>query len=158
MKDFFKNYSSVFATLLLFVVLLTPALALGAATGQPTGGATGQPFGGATGQPSGGATSPRAGQVVSLDNPLGGVTSFCQLITKILEAVMAIGIPIAILFIVWAGFQFVLAQGNPGGLEKARRNFLNVIIGIGIFVGSSLIAQVIINTLHDLGVRGINSC
>jgi len=72
---------------------------------------------------------------------------------------MIIGIPIAVLFIVWAGFKFVLAQGNPGELTEARSNFLHVIIGIGIFVGASLIASIIVNTLGALGVAGVsNSC
>lgn len=92
-----------------------------------------------------------------LVNPLG-VDSFCQLIGVILKAAIAIGIPIAVLFIVWAGFKFILARGSPGELSEARSNFINVIIGIAIFLGASLIAQVIIATLHQLGVNGINSC
>ena len=83
----------------------------------------------------------------------------CGLVKGLLDAVMIIGIPIAVLFIVWAGFKFVLAQGNPGELTEARSNFLHVIIGIGIFVGASLIASIIVNTLGALGVAGVsNSC
>jgi hypothetical protein len=93
----------------------------------------------------------------TLENPLK-FDSICGLIHGILDAVMVIGIPIAILFMVWAGFQFVLAQGNAEKLGSARKNFLNVIIGIAIFVGASLIAQVIVNTVAQLGVNGINSC
>ena len=93
----------------------------------------------------------------TLCNPLK-FNTVCGLVTGLLDAVMIIGIPIAVLFIVWAGFKFVLAQGNPGELTEARSNFLNVIIGIGIFVGASLIAAIIINTLKELGVSGISSC
>lgn len=99
----------------------------------------------------------RLDRVHRLENPLS-VNSFCSLILKLLEVVILIGIPIAILFIVWAGFKFVVAQGKPQAIADARRNFLNVIIGIAIFVGASLIANVIINTLRDLGVQGLNSC
>jgi hypothetical protein len=92
-----------------------------------------------------------------LENPLK-FDSVCGLIGGVLDAVMVIGIPIAVLFMVWAGLKFVLAQGNAEALASARKNFLNVIIGIAIFVGASLIAQVIVNTVAQLGVNGINSC
>ncbi|HWB34122.1 MAG TPA: pilin [Candidatus Paceibacterota bacterium] len=94
----------------------------------------------------------------TLCNPLGGITSVCQLVLALLNAVMVIGVPVAILFIIWAGFKFIIAQGNPGELGEAKTNFYHVIIGIAIFLGASLIASVIINTLQNLGVQGINSC
>jgi hypothetical protein len=164
MKQFFKNYSGVFLTLLFFVVFATPALAgpFFPVSNSSTGGSNTTLQGsntslpGLNSAPSSGATG---GKVVTLDNPLGaGNNSVCKLVVGLLKAALVIGIPIAILFIVWAGLQFVLAQGNPGKLDIARRNFLNVIIGIAIFVGSSLIASVIVNTLQQLGVQGINSC
>ena len=96
--------------------------------------------------------------VQTLQNPLGGITSVCKLVVALVDAATVIGIPVAILFVVWAGFKFILARGNAGALGEARTNFLNVVIGIGIFVGASLIASVIINTLQQLGVQGINSC
>lgn len=96
------------------------------------------------------------GDSQTLQNPLG-VSSFCDLIAIILNAALIIGIPIAILFIVFAGAKFVLARGNPGELEAARTNLFNTLIGIAIFVGASLIAKVIIGTLHELGVN-VGSC
>ena len=52
---------------------------------------------------------------------------------------------------------FVFARGNPSELEAARTNLFNTLIGIAIFVGASLIAKVIIGTLHQLGVN-VGSC
>lgn len=95
----------------------------------------------------------------SLKNPLGSkASSICQLVKLLLKAVMVIGIPIAVLFIVYAGFKFVVAQGSPGEISEARANLLNVIIGIAIFLGASLIADVILNTLKGLGATGVGSC
>jgi hypothetical protein len=133
MKKFFSTYGNVFATLLLFVFMLVPVIAGADGTGSP-------------------ASNSRV-----LDNPLG-VNSFCALVVKLVQAVMIIGIPIAILFIVWVGFKFVIAQGDTGKLKEARRNFLNVVIGLSIFIGATLIANIIVNTLQQLGVQGINSC
>jgi len=84
-------------------------------------------------------------------NPLGGINSFCGLIKALLTAVISIGIPIAVLFIVYAGFKFVLARGNSGELQKARENLMYTLIGIAIFLGAWLLAMVIANTVNALG-------
>src|SRR5579862_732453 len=55
----------------------------------------------------------------TVQNPLAA-NSFCGLVKNLLQAALAIGIPIAVLFIVYAGFKFVLAQGNPEKLKEAR--------------------------------------
>lgn len=150
MKNFFSIYSGVLGTFIIFALFLMPVL-VGAQSN--TSGSLNGSSGGLNGS-SGGVNTASS---KTLDNPLQ-VNSFCGLVIKLVQAVTVIGIPIAILFIVWAGFKFVLAQGNPGEITKARQNFLNVVIGIGIFVGATLIANVIVNTLHQLGVQGINSC
>lgn len=143
-------YGGVIGTLFLFAIVLLPVVAGAQNQGVLPGANSGTLPGSNPGVSSSGGS-------VSLTNPLG-VNSFCGLVIKLVQAVTVIGIPIAILFIVWAGFKFVLAQGNGTKLTDARRNFLNVIIGIGIFIGATLIANVIVNTLHELGVQGINSC
>lgn len=99
-----------------------------------------------------------SGQVV---NPLG-VTSICGLIKALLGAAVAIGIPIAVLFIVWAGLKFVLARGNAEELSQARQNFLYTVIGIAIFLGAWLLSMVIVNTVNSLatgsGQQVVSSC
>lgn len=138
MKNFFKNYSGVIGTLVVFAIMLMPVFVTAASVTSPV---------------------PGGSDANTLKNPLGdSINTPCKLVLALLRAVTVLGIPIAVLFIVWAGFKFVLARGNPGELTTARRNFLNVLIGIGIFVGATLIANIIVNTLKDLGVQGINSC
>lgn len=94
----------------------------------------------------------------SVANPLGSTTSLCGLLQKLFQGVVAIAIPIAVLFIIWSGFQFVLAQGQPKKLQKARQNFLYTIVGIGIFLGAWLIATVIAATVNAVGGSNIISC
>ena len=112
--------------------------------------------GGFTGVTSVGGSSVGGG-VATVQNPLGGINSFCGLIKAILGAVIQIGIPIAVLFIVFAGFKFVLARGNAGKLEEARKNLMYTLIGIGIFLGAWLIAVVIANTVNSLGAGSSQS-
>lgn len=139
--------------LFLFSLVAVPAIA-GA---QPT---TGQ-FAPApnTGQYS---PSPNTGQYTpggsgfSLENPLR-FGSFCQLLKGILGALVAIGIPVAVLFLVWTGFKFILARGDTAALAAARQSFLYTVIGIAIFLGAWVIAQVIASTVQQFGIT-ILSC
>ena len=102
-----------------------------------------------------------AGQY-SVTNPLGNINSVCGLIKAILGAAIQIGVPIAVLFIVYAGFQFVLARGNSEALTSARQNMLYTCIGIAIFLGAWLLANLIANTVNGLqagsGQANIISC
>jgi hypothetical protein len=53
-------------------------------------------------------------------------------------------------YIIWTGFLFVKAQGNPTELEKAKKSFLNAIIGMAIILGAWAIATVIANTINKI--------
>ncbi len=93
-----------------------------------------------------------------LCNPLE-VKNFCDLIKVLLNIVLAIGVPVAVLFLVWSGFRFILARGSQQGLADARRNFYYVIIGIAIFLGAWTLATVISATIQSLpGGTGIALC
>ncbi len=124
---------------------------------SPSGGSTfTSPSGGSTfTSPSSGSTffspSGSAGSQ-TIQNPLK-VNSIGEFISALLKAIIAIGIPIAILFIVLAGFKFIAAQGNPEDLKKARQNFLYVVIGIAIFIGAYALAELIMATLRQIGVN-----
>ncbi len=128
-------YSGLFAFLISTIILL-PTLVL-AAVGDPSGGSTADP---------GGVRS------FQVNNPLNfsSVSSFME---ALLRAVIAIGIPIAVLFVVWAGLKFVTAQGNAEELKAARKNFVWTIVGIAIFLGAALLAQLIKATLQTVGVN-----
>jgi hypothetical protein len=106
---------------------------------------------------NGGSNQPVAGGSNTVQNPLGNINSFCGLIKALLTAIIAIGIPVAVLFIVFAGFKFVIAMGNPSKLGEARRNLGYTLAGIGIFLGAWLLAMVIANTVNALGAGSSQS-
>jgi hypothetical protein len=132
-------YSLRYTTGLVFGILflLTPLFSF-AQSGPPTGGVN-------LGNPSGGVN-----REYSVQNPLRA-KSISQFIEQILQAVLVIGIPVAILFIVLAGLKFVTAMGNSDKIKDARNNLLNTVIGIGLFLGAWTLAQVIYNTVTRLG-------
>jgi hypothetical protein len=87
---------------------------------------------------------------VGFDNPLKAQT-ICQALKLFLTALLTLAVPVAVLFLVYAGFRFVWARGNPTALKTARTNLLYVVIGIAVFLGAWVLGQVIANTLNQLG-------
>ncbi|MBX4192082.1 pilin [Candidatus Parcubacteria bacterium] len=98
-----------------------------------------------------------------LTNPLK-VNSVCGLIKALLQALLIIGLPIAVIFIIFAGLKYVAALGNPGKIAEANSNLLWTVIGIAIFLGAALIAQVIATTVNNIssqsgaGFQNVSSC
>lgn len=99
------------------------------------------------------ALSVSAQAIGQVDNPLGN-KDICGLIGGILKAIMLIGLPISVLFIVYSGFKFVTAQGNTDKLKEARENFLYTIIGIAVFFGAWVIVGVLTGTINQFITSG----
>ena len=85
----------------------------------------------------------------TLQNPTS-FTTIAQFIRGALDAVVAIGLPIISLFMVYAGFMYVKARGNPEQLSKAHQNFLYVIIGTILILGAWVLATLIGGTVSQL--------
>ena len=104
-----------------------------------------------SGQSGGGTVSGTSGaREYSVQNPLKA-DSISEFVEQVLQAVLIIGIPVIVLFIVLAGLKFVTAMGSPDKLAKAKENLLYVVIGAGLFLGAWTIARVIYSTVKSLG-------
>jgi hypothetical protein len=87
---------------------------------------------------------------VTIVNPLKNTETINELIKKILEGVIKIGMPIIVLAIIYCGFLFVSAQGKPESIKKAKDALLYTLIGAAILLGSWAIAQLISDTVLAL--------
>lgn len=72
-----------------------------------------------------------------------------SLVNGIVELALKAGTIIAVLALVWVGFKFIIAQGNPGEITKAKEAFKWVIIGIAILFSAQIIVEIIKGTLSD---------
>lgn len=94
---------------------------------------------------------PCPGEVLGgLRNPLRNICGFEEFVRLLLQAVIAIGTPIAVLFIVYSGFLFVTAQGSEDKLKKAKDTFFYTIIGVAIFLSSWALATIVQNTIISI--------
>ena len=86
----------------------------------------------------------------ALSNPLQA-GSFAELLEDVAEIVFMIGIPIAVMFIIYAGFLFVTARGSEENLKKAKSAFTYAILGAGVLIGARIIANAVVATVMGLG-------
>ena len=77
-----------------------------------------------------------------LPNPLCSQT-FADLIANVAKIVAEIGLPIAAIAIIYAGFLFVTAGGNEDKLKKAKTTFLWSVVGTALLLGAWAIAEAI---------------
>jgi hypothetical protein len=86
-----------------------------------------------------------------LVNPLKNITSLPALLDAIIKAIVEIGTIVLILALIWVGFSFVRAQGNPTEIAKARSALVWTIIGGAILLGAQALSTVIQSTAQGLG-------
>ncbi|MDO8522163.1 MAG: hypothetical protein Q7S08_02660 [bacterium] len=86
-----------------------------------------------------------------LCNPLNPqFSTIPAFIAGVLKVVVMLALPVIVLFFVVAGFQFISAQGNPGKLDEARKNFVWVVIGALLIMGAWVLATLIAGTVSQL--------
>jgi hypothetical protein len=78
-------------------------------------------------------------------------TSIVELIRTIInEILLPIGGVVAVLMVMYAGFQYVTAQGNPGKIKDASNALRWAVIGAAILLGAWVIANAIKATIDQL--------
>ena len=82
--------------------------------------------------------------ISQLKNPIQAGT-FGQVVEKFAELLTKIGIPIATVFLIYAGLLFVTARGNDEQLKKAKETFKWTIVGTAILVGAYAIASAVVD-------------
>lgn len=107
-----------------------------------------------TGQTQTGVTN--TGTVTKLINPLGttcdSTNTNClgNFLQKILDFVVRIGTIVVVLMVVYVGFLFVVARGDPAKITTARQALLWTVVGALILLGAKAIAMGITATVQAL--------
>lgn len=84
-----------------------------------------------------------------LSNPIC-TTSLAAFLANLLRLVAYIAFPIIVLFLVYVGFLFVSAQGNPEKLKEAKSYFFWAIVGALIVLGAEALSLAIKATVEQL--------
>jgi len=71
------------------------------------------------------------------------ITSIPCFIKSLLDIIFKLGIAAATFFLIWAGFLFLQAQGEPAKLTTAKKALLWAVIGTAVIFGSWMLSTVI---------------
>jgi len=87
-----------------------------------------------------------------INNPLGdgNLETIPDFIEKIIDIVLVVGIPIVTLAIIYSGFLFVKASGDPEGLKKAKSALFTSLIGAVLLLGAFVLANAIKGTVDEI--------
>lgn len=100
-------------------------------------------------QPNTTNTNVTASQFSKLKNPIKSNT-IQEFVRNILEGVLKVGVPLVALAIIYSGFLFVTALGNPGKIEEAKKTLTNTIIGAALLLGAWGLSELIVETVKGL--------
>ncbi len=88
---------------------------------------------------------------IIIDNPAKVGNTLPLILEAILKnIVMPIAAIAVVMYIIYAGFTFVTAQGNPKKIDDAKQRLLWALIGAGILLGAVGISQAVQNTVSDV--------
>lgn len=119
--------------------------------GAPTTGIGG---GGAPTTGVGGGGAPTTKVAFKIDNPFKagvGDSLFTLLKTIVDKIILPLGGVLCVLAFIYAGFSYVMAQGNSKKLEDANRMLLYAAVGTAVLLGAWVIANAICRTINLLG-------
>lgn len=75
--------------------------------------------------------------------------SLNDFLIAILDLIMVLMIPVIVFFIIFAGFKYVTARGNPATIGEATRALTYAVIGGVIILGAVAISQMIKSTVDQ---------
>ena len=135
-----RTFFPLILFLTFFVIGTSPVFA---AEG-PTTGATQT----AAGPTTGSGTSDTS-QPITLTNPLSA-PDLPTFLNQILGFLIKIGGIVITFMVVYVGFKFVMAQGEPGALTEAKSMLMWTLIGAAILLGAQAISLAIQQTVQAI--------
>lgn len=140
-----KTFAFLFiASFLLLAAPVTFVSAQGTNIGTQNGGG-----GTNIGTQGGDTQTTSGGDVVKLTNPLSA-PDLPTFLNQILGFLIKIGGIVITFMVVYVGFKFVMAQGEPGALQEARRMLMWTLIGAAVLLGAQAISMAIQQTVQAI--------
>ena len=84
---------------------------------------------------------------IHINNPLS-VSTIQDAIKKVMDVVLMLAIPVIIVLYIWAGFTYIMAQGNGEAIKKAHNRLLFTTLGAVIILGAWTIATAVVGTVN----------
>lgn len=88
-----------------------------------------------------------------LENPNKSGGSLTTMIKSMINGVLQLAMPFLVLAIIYVGFLFAKAQGEPKALEEAKRALIWVVVGAAIIIGANTIYSVVYDTVSQISIN-----
>lgn len=98
-----------------------------------------------------------AGDIPQMDDLGLGTTTLSELIKGIIQVILGFLGVIAVLIILWGGFIWMTAVGEPDKVDKAKKMIYSGIIGLIIIFASYAIASFVFSQLQTITGTTIGS-
>lgn len=69
------------------------------------------------------------------------------ILLALFEIILRVGSLVAVGFIIYGGFQFILAQGEPDRIKGARSTIINSLIGLVITILATAVVNLVANNI-----------
>jgi hypothetical protein len=89
----------------------------------------------------------RAGKCTPVLNLTQNPQNVSKIVLALIEIALRIGGLVAVGFVIYGGFQFILSQGEPDKAASARRTIINALIGLIIAIMATVIVSFIAGSL-----------
>lgn len=73
-----------------------------------------------------------------------------QLFGNLLTTGSTVAAVVAAFFVMWSGFQYMTAGGNPRQMESAKQAFFNALAGLALVLGARVVAGMIVSALAGI--------
>ncbi len=92
-----------------------------------------------------------------LPNPLGvaNIHSIGDVVARVEQIVLLVAVPVVTIMIIYAGFMYVAAYGNPEKIKAANRRFMWTLLGSILLFGATSIANLVITTVQKVTTEGV---
>jgi hypothetical protein len=74
-----------------------------------------------------------------------------QIFSHLLQTGTTIAAVVCAFWVMWSGFQYMAAGGNPRQMESAKQGFFNALIGIALVLGARVVAGMIVSAMAGIG-------
>lgn len=78
------------------------------------------------------------------ESDIASAASVGDLVTKIYNWVLVIGVPLGVLMFIYAGYLYMTSQGNPDNIKTAKDIIISTLVGFALIVLSGVILQNVI--------------
>jgi hypothetical protein len=137
-----KKITSIIFSIIFLITLISPSYIVFAQDGTAANKSV--PDGSSVNAPDPKKTTTQP--IGKLQNPLRA-NNVREVIFLAVDIMMFLGVCFAILAIIWVGFKFIMAQGDPKAISEAKSWFFGIIIGLAILISARVIVEIIQNTL-----------